>query len=150
MTFDRRDEEIRRALEALGPDLDTFRVPDAPDHLVERTMRRARGQLLAPQRRHAAETERPTLPKGFKTELVRLLALTAPIAAATIVCLSFVWEHLPEWLAWLPAGLAAAAAGAWLVGAVTLLSLTYGSLPFFAHQRVLRASAQDAANEARS
>ena len=35
--------------------------------------------------------------------------------------------------------------------AATLLSLSYGSLPFFAHQRVLRASAREiAANKARS
>ena len=64
----------------------------------------------------------------------------------------FVWERLPEWLGiWLPAGIAAAATGAWAIGAVSLLSLTYGSLPFFAHQRVLRASArEDQASEALS
>ena len=151
MTFDRRDEEIRRALQELGPELDSFGVTDAPDHLVERTLRRARGQLLAPERRAPAEVVSPLLPKGFKRELARLLALTAPVAAATVVCLAFVWERLPEWLgSLLPAGIAATVTGAWLVGAVTLLSLTYGSLPFFAHQRVMRASAHAAANEARS
>jgi hypothetical protein len=151
MTFDRRDEEIRRALEELGPELDSFRVADAPDHLVERTLRRARGQLLAPERRAPEESAGSILPKGFKRELARLLALTTPVAAATVMCLAFVWERLPEWLgSLLPAGIAAALAGAWLIGAVTLLSLTYGSLPFFAHQRVVRASAHSAANEARS
>ena len=143
MTFDRRDEEIRRALEELGPELDRFAVGDAPDHLVERSMRRARGLLLAPPRRAATTTDTPVavLPKGFKRELARLLALTAPVAAATFVCLAFLWERLPEWLGvLLPAGIAAAATGAWAIAAVTLLSLTYGSLPFFAHQRVLRAS----------
>ena len=153
MTFDRRDEEIRRALEELGRELDSFQVGDAPDHLVERTMRRARGQLLAPARRSAGAVDpgAGVLP-GFKRELMRLLALTAPVAAAAFACLAFVWGRLPEWLGtWLPAGVAAAATGGWVLCAVTLLSLTYGSLPFFAHQRVLRASAREnAASEARS
>ena len=143
MTFDRRDQEIRRALEELGPELDGFAVTDAPDHLVERTMRRSRAQLLAPPRRGNAnaETSAAVLPKGFKRELARLLAVTAPVVVATIACLAFLWERLPDWLGvLLPAGIAAAATGAWAISAATLLSLTYGSLPFFAHQRVLRAS----------
>ena len=148
MTFDRRDEEIRRALEELGTELDSFQAGDAPDHLVERTMRRARGQLLAPARRSASKAddtgERATVLPGFKRELVRLLAITAPVAAVAVAWLTFLWARLPDWLGvWLPAGIATAATGAWALGAVTLLSLTYGSLPFFAHQRVLRASAQE-------
>ena len=144
MTFDRRDEEIRRALEELGPALDDFRVGDAPDHLLERTLRRARGQLLAPARRAETDVGSPVLPPGFKRELARLLVLIAPIVALTVVSMAFLWERLPQWLgAWLPTGVAGIVTGAWGLGAVTLLSLTCGSLPFFAHQRVLRASARE-------
>ena len=144
MSLDRRDEEIRRALEELGPGLDRFTVSDAPDELVARTMRRARGQLLAPARLHPAqareagaqEREAGALPRGFKRELGRLLAVTVPFAALTALWMSFLWTRLPEWLGIvLPEGLAVAATGAWAIGAVTMLSLTYGSLPFLAHQR---------------
>lgn len=137
MSLDRRDEEIRQALEELAPRLDGFQVADAPEELVSRTMRRARGQLLAPARRSEGPSPAAAaLPRGFKRQLGGLLALTAPFAALSVAWLSFLWTRLPEWLGFvLPEGIAAAATGAWAVGAVTMLSLTYGSLPFFAHQR---------------
>ena len=75
---------------------------------------------------------------------MRLLAATAPFLAITFAAIAFLWERVPGWLgALLPAELASAVAVAWLLGAATLLSLTYGSLPFFAHQRVLRATTRD-------
>ena len=137
MSLDRRDEEIRQALEELGPELDRFTVSDAPDELVTRTMRRARGQLLAPARLHPEQArESAALPRGFKRELGRLLAITVPFAVMTALWMSFVWTRLPEWLGIvLPEGIAAAATGAWALGAMTMISLTYGSLPFLAHQR---------------
>ena len=138
MTFDRRDDEIRRALEELAPELDRFTAPDAPDELVTRTLRRARGQLLAPARLNPENgaTHSNALPRGFKRELGRLLAVTAPFAAITALGLSFLGTRLPEWLGVvLPDGLATAATGAWAIAAMTLISLTYGSLPFLAHQR---------------
>ena len=137
MSLDRRDEEIRRALEELGPALDRFTVGDAPDELVARTMRRARGQLLAPAPLHPKRTrEESRLLPGFGRELGRLLAITVPFAALTALWMAFVWTRLPEWLGIvLPDGLAVAATGAWGVAALTMISLTYGSLPFLAHQR---------------
>jgi len=134
MTADRRDEEIRRALAALSAELDRFETTDAPDDLVERTFRRARGQLLAPAR-HRPEA-RSILPAGYRRELLRLLALTAPVALLGGGWSAFLWEHLPGWLGvWMPASIAEVATVAWAVSAATIVSLTYGALPFFAHQR---------------
>lgn len=137
MTSDRRDEEIRRALEAIAPALDRFEVPaDAPDALVEHTMRRARGPLLAPAR--LPHESASLLPSGFGRELARLLAVTTPVAIASALSAVFFWEQLPGLLgALLPASIATGATGAWALGAATLASLTYGSLPFFAHHRAI-------------
>lgn len=122
-------------LRELGPALEAFRAPIAPDALVERTLLRARAELgrgLAPQRV-------PTpLAAGYPSELARLVAAVLPALALAVAWNLAVLVVVRALLsAWLPPAVVRTLVAAYLVGAAGWLALAVGSLPLFAHRRAL-------------
>jgi hypothetical protein len=136
-----RDEALDAELRALAPLLDRAGSPPAPPAgLVEQTVLRASAELArSPAIAPGVAASASTLPVGFRRELLRLVAVTLPVLGLVLAWDAFLLMAAPAWLSvWLPPGIAAAVVGAYVLGSLGWIGLTYASLPLVAHRRTLR------------
>lgn len=127
---------LRGELEVLAIELASAPEPEAPESLVERTLRRARAELRGDLLPVPPAT---SLPEGFGRELARLLGgalLPLPLVLAWNATILFFAGDLLS--AWLPGGLITLIGAAYVTAAAGWLALLYGALPFLAHLGVRR------------